>query len=102
MLVKYSYTDLVPISGAGNAPMDRMLAVTLIAITGLMIWVSWAYTIRIFVLGSRSENAGIALWLPHGVLAIAFTLMLLAAAVHLLGNRAAGHGSMTRRHAPQR
>jgi C4-dicarboxylate transporter DctQ subunit len=54
-------------------------ALLTIAVTGLMTWVSWNYTIRIFVLGSRSENAGIPMWIPHSLLAITFTLMTLAA-----------------------
>ncbi|MBV8653661.1 MAG: TRAP transporter small permease subunit, partial [Alphaproteobacteria bacterium] len=56
-------------------------ALLTIAVTGLMTWVSWNYTIRIFVLGSRSENAGIPMWIPHSLLAITFTLMTLAALV---------------------
>ncbi len=63
-------------------------ALLTIAVTGLMTWVSWNYTIRIFILGSRSENVGIALWIPHSVLAIAFTLMMLAAIARLFDKRA--------------
>jgi TRAP-type C4-dicarboxylate transport system permease small subunit len=62
-------------------------ALLTIAVSGLMTWVSWNYTIRIFLLGSRSENAGIALWIPHSVLAIAFTLMMLAAVARVFAKR---------------
>jgi C4-dicarboxylate transporter DctQ subunit len=71
-------------------------ALLTIAVTGLMTWVSWNYTIRIFLLGSRSENAGIALWIPHSVLAIAFSLMLLAAAVRVFEKRLGGSDPLSR------
>jgi len=54
-----------------------------IAVCGLMTWVSWTYTIRIFRLGSHSENAHIPMWMPHSVLAISFTLMTLVGLIRL-------------------
>jgi TRAP-type C4-dicarboxylate transport system permease small subunit len=54
-----------------------------IAVCGLMSWVSWTYTIRIFRIGIQSQNAHIAMWIPHSVLALSFTLMTLAGVVRL-------------------
>jgi C4-dicarboxylate transporter DctQ subunit len=58
-------------------------ALLAIAVCGLMTWVSWNYTIRMFRLGSHSENAHILMWMPHSVLAIAFTLMTLVGLIRL-------------------
>jgi C4-dicarboxylate transporter DctQ subunit len=60
-------------------------ALLAIAVCGLMTWVSWTYVVKIFKLGSHSENAGIPMWLPHSVLAISFTLMTLVGLVRLGG-----------------
>ena len=55
-----------------------------IAVCGLMTWVSWNYTIRIYQIGSHSPNAGIPMWIPHSPLAIAFTLICLVELARLL------------------
>src|SRR5258707_10266841 len=60
---------------------EALLAIT---ICGLMTWISWNYTIKIFRIGSHSENAHIAMWIPHSVLALSFTLMTLAGLVRLI------------------
>ncbi len=62
------------------AGVEALLA---IAVCGLMTWVSWTYTIRIFKIGSHSENAHIPMWMPHSVLAISFTLMTLVGLIRL-------------------
>ena len=49
-----------------------LLALLAIAVCGLMTWVSWTYTTKIFRIGSHSENAHIPMWMPHSVLAISF------------------------------
>jgi TRAP-type C4-dicarboxylate transport system permease small subunit len=54
-----------------------------IAVCGMMTWVSWNYTFKIFRIGSLSENAHIAMWIPHSVLAVSFTLMTLAGLARL-------------------
>jgi C4-dicarboxylate transporter DctQ subunit len=56
-----------------------------IAVCGLMSWVSWTYTIRIFRIGIHSQNAHIPMWIPHSVLALSFTLMTLAGVARLAG-----------------
>jgi TRAP-type mannitol/chloroaromatic compound transport system permease small subunit len=45
-----------------------------IAVCALTTWISWAYTIRIFRIGSHSENAHIPMWIPHRVLAVSLQL----------------------------
>lgn len=54
-----------------------------VAVCSLMTWISWNYTIKMFRIGSHSENAHIPMWIPHSVLAIAFTLMTLVGLVRL-------------------
>ena len=70
-------------------PVARLLngieALLAIGVCGLMTWVSWTYVVKIFKLGSHSENAGIPMWMPHSVLAISFTLMTLVGLVRLGG-----------------
>jgi C4-dicarboxylate transporter DctQ subunit len=58
-------------------------ALIAIGACGLMTWISWNYTIRMFRIGSHSENAHIPMWIPHSVLAIAFTLMTVVGLVRL-------------------
>jgi TRAP-type transport system small permease protein len=60
-------------------------ALLTIAITGLMIWTTWNYTIRIFTIGGDDEDSGIALWIPQSVLALVIVLAMLAAAVRAFG-----------------
>jgi TRAP-type C4-dicarboxylate transport system permease small subunit len=60
-------------------------ALLTIAVTGLMIWTSWDYTIRIVIIGRSDENAGVAMWIPQSVLALAIALTMLAAAVRAFG-----------------
>lgn len=54
-----------------------------IAVCGLMTWVSFSYTSRIWRLGSRSDNAHMPMWVPHGILPVAFALMTLVGVVRL-------------------
>ena len=54
-----------------------------VAVCGLMTWVSWTYTVKMFRIGSHSENAHIPMWIPHSVLLIAFTLMTIVSVVRL-------------------
>ena len=54
-----------------------------VAVCSLMTWVSWTYTLKMFRIGSHSENAHIPMWIPHSVLLIAFTLMTIVSVVRL-------------------
>jgi TRAP-type C4-dicarboxylate transport system permease small subunit len=58
-------------------------ALLMIAICALMTCISWNYTVRIFNIGSHSENANIPMWVPHGVLVLSFSLMTLVSLVRL-------------------
>ena len=60
-----------------------------VAVCGLLTWVSLSYTLRIWRLGSHSENAGIPMWIPHSVLVVAFGAMTLVGATRLLAPRTA-------------
>jgi TRAP-type C4-dicarboxylate transport system permease small subunit len=64
-------------------------ALLAIAVCGLMTDVSWTYTVKIFRIGSHSENAHIPMWMPHSVLAISFTLMTFVGLVRLFVRDAA-------------
>jgi len=63
--------------------LNAIEALLAIAVCGLMTWVSWTYTFKIFKLGSHSENAHIPMWMPHSVLALSFTLMTLVGLIRL-------------------
>jgi C4-dicarboxylate transporter DctQ subunit len=69
------------------APVARLVdlieSLLTVAVCGLMTYVSWTYTARIWRIGSHSENAHVPMWLPHSVLAIAFTLMTLVGLTRL-------------------
>lgn len=68
-----------PVARAANL-FEALVAV---AVCGLMTWVSFNYTNRIWRLGSHSENAHIPMWIPHSMLAIAFALMTLVGVIRL-------------------
>jgi C4-dicarboxylate transporter DctQ subunit len=68
---------------------DAVEALLTVAVCGLMTYVSWTYTARIWRIGSHSENAHVPMWIPHSVLAIAFSLMTLVGLTRLLGGRRA-------------
>ena len=38
---------------------------------------SWKYVGQMFMLDRRSDNAGIPMWIPHGAVAVGFTLIAL-------------------------
>jgi C4-dicarboxylate transporter, DctQ subunit len=71
---------LPPVLGRLVKGAEALLA---IAVCGMMTWVSWNYTLKIFRIGSHSENAHIAMWIPHSLLAVSFTLMTLAGLARL-------------------
>jgi C4-dicarboxylate transporter DctQ subunit len=58
-------------------------ALVAVGVCGLMTWVSFNYTSRIWRLGSHSENAHIQMWIPHSILAIAFALMTVVGVIRL-------------------
>ena len=58
-------------------------ALVAVGVCGLMTWVSFNYTNRIWRLGSHSENAHIPMWIPHSLLAAAFALMTVVGVIRL-------------------
>ena len=52
-------------------------ALTAVGVCGLVTWVSFNYTSRIWRLGSHSDNAHIPMWMPHSLLTASFALMTL-------------------------
>ena len=52
-------------------------ALTAVGVCGLVTWVSFNYTSRIWRLGSHSDNAHIPMWMPHSLVTISFALMTL-------------------------
>lgn len=58
-------------------------ALTAVAVCGLLTWVSFNYTARIWRLGSHSDNSQTPMWIPHSVLTVSFALMTLVGAIRL-------------------
>lgn len=52
-------------------------AIAAVGLCGLVTWVSSQYTVRMYEIGSHSENAHVPMWIPHGVVAVAFAFMTL-------------------------
>jgi TRAP-type transport system small permease protein len=56
----------------------RLLELALMGLlAGFMLWHSWDYTARMFMIGRASDTAGIPLWLVHAALAVGFGLIAL-------------------------
>ena len=68
----------------GRARAVKMLeALVAVVVCGVVSYASFNYTSRIWRLNSHSENAHIPMWIPHGILTVAFTLMTLVGVVRL-------------------
>ena len=63
---------------------NEVEALTAVAVCGLMTWVAFRYTDRIWHLGSHSDNSHTPMWIPHGVLTVSFALMTLVGAIRLV------------------
>ena len=59
-------------------------ALTAVAVCGLLSWVSFNYTDRIWRLGSHSDNSHTPMWIPHSVLTVSFALMTVVGAIRLV------------------
>lgn len=68
--------------------MNRLLraleAVGAVVLCGFVCFISTRYALRMVQIGTVSENAHIPMWIPHGVVALAFALLTLAGAAELL------------------
>ena len=63
---------------------NEVEALTAVAVCGLLTWVSFSYTARIWRLGSHSDNSHTPMWIPHSVLTVSFGLMTVVGAIRLV------------------
>jgi C4-dicarboxylate transporter DctQ subunit len=54
-------------------------ALLLVVLTGFVCLQSARYTLTMFELGRRSDDAGIPMWIPHGAVALGFGLIAMIA-----------------------
>lgn len=52
----------------------------LVALAGFVVSQSYFYASQMFQLGRTSDMAGVPMWIPHGVVALGFALILVTAA----------------------
>jgi TRAP-type C4-dicarboxylate transport system permease small subunit len=72
-------------------PMQTLLRVIeqllLIALAGFVLSQSWFYARQMLRIGRTSDMAGVPMWIPHGLVALGFALILIVAVcglVHLV------------------
>jgi C4-dicarboxylate transporter, DctQ subunit len=70
---------------ATRSALERIEALLTAGVCGLVTVVATQYTLRIYSLASRSENAHIPMWIPHSLVAIGFASMTLVAVVRIFG-----------------
>jgi len=56
----------------------------LILLAGFVLSQSYFYTLQMFRIGRASDMAGVPMWIPHGVVALGFALILLIACWRLV------------------
>jgi TRAP-type C4-dicarboxylate transport system permease small subunit len=59
-------------------------AVGAVVLCGFVCFISTRYALRMAQIGTVSENAHIPMWIPHGIVALAFAALTLVGAVELL------------------
>ncbi len=69
--------------------MGALEALGTVVLCGVVTWVATLYALKVYEIGSRSENAHIPMWMPHSVVAIAFAMMTLIALFRLKVNATA-------------
>ncbi|MGB3072294.1 MAG: TRAP transporter small permease [Ottowia sp.] len=69
--------------GAMRRLLDGLESVGAVVLCGFVCWISTGYAIRMHQIGSVSENAHIPLWIPHGVVGLAFACMTLVSLAQL-------------------
>jgi TRAP-type C4-dicarboxylate transport system permease small subunit len=58
----------------------RIIEPLLLALlAGFVLWQSWFYASQMLRIGRRSDMAGMPMWIPHGVVALGFGLILIVA-----------------------
>jgi TRAP-type C4-dicarboxylate transport system permease small subunit len=58
--------------------------VLLAALAVVVLAQSWDYVRRMFMIGRTSDMAGVPMWIPHGIVALGFALMLVVAVWRIL------------------
>jgi TRAP-type C4-dicarboxylate transport system permease small subunit len=58
--------------------------VLLLGLAGFVLSQSYFYASQMFRIGRRSDMAGIPMWIPHGILALGFLLIILVAGWRLI------------------
>jgi TRAP-type C4-dicarboxylate transport system permease small subunit len=56
----------------------------LIALAGFVLSQSWFYARQMLRIGRTSDMAGVPMWIPHGIVALGFLLILIVAVCGLL------------------
>lgn len=62
----------------------------LIALAGFVVSQSWFYARQMLRIGRTSDMAGVPMWIPHGIVALGFALILIVAAWRLVGTARGG------------
>ncbi|CAN5413607.1 hypothetical protein BH09PSE5_BH09PSE5_50410 [soil metagenome] len=63
---------------------DSLEAVAAAVLCGFVCWISTQYAVRMYQIGSVSENAHLPMWIPHSVVALAFAGLTIVNAIHLV------------------
>lgn len=64
--------------------LDGLEGIAAAVLCGFVCWISTQYALRIHQIGSVSENAHIPMWIPHGVVALAFAVLTVIGLLRLL------------------
>jgi C4-dicarboxylate transporter DctQ subunit len=67
-----------------NRVLRALEAVGAVVLCGFVCFISTSYALRMAQIGTVSENAHIPMWMPHGVVALAFAALTLVGAAELL------------------
>lgn len=67
-----------------NRILRALEAVGAVVLCGFVCFISTSYMLRMAQIGTVSENAHIPMWIPHGVVALAFAALTLVGAAELL------------------
>ncbi|WP_158290134.1 TRAP transporter small permease [Ramlibacter sp. WS9] len=57
--------------------LNRAEAMATAVLCGFVCWISTHYALRMFQIGTVSENVHFPMWLPHAVVAVAFAMLTL-------------------------
>jgi TRAP-type transport system small permease protein len=57
---------------------------TIVVLSGFVLWNSTYYAKQMFVIGRVSDMAGVPMWIPHGTVAVGFGLMALIGCLRLV------------------